>query len=369
MKRLTLILVITCLAILEVPARPVLLPDSLGVEKKGGKLLVLHRIEQGQTLFSLVRKYKTSIQAIREANPGIGDNVRFDQVVRVPVTTLSRKEEKALTKEIKKEVKEQKREEKEERKTAGGRKEDANSGIHQVETGQTLYSLSTRYGVSREDLRKWNNLSDDQIMIGQALIVSEKAWRVREPSARETPAKEPAPKATTPLAKPEGSRTETSRTSRTDSPKTERPAAPRTLPSRSERPEPAREEPPAEPARASNPEPSTPSEPRLIRPGDTGPLPNPGTNARKIAEIGLAEIIDESDNSNKYLALHRTAPVGTLILVRNDRNNQSIWVKVIGRLPDTSINDKVIVKISARAFEKLSPADRRFRAEVSYLAP
>jgi len=358
MKRLTLITLAGCLTSLLAQARPNVLPDSLGVEKKGSKLLVLHRIEQGQTLFSLVRKYKTSIQAIREANPGMGDNVRFDQVVRVPVTTLSRKEEKAITKVIKKEEKELKREERKE----GARKEDANSGIHQVEGGQTLYSLSTRYGVSRDELRKWNNLSDDHITIGQALIVSEKAWRVREPSARETPAKVSKP--ATPPAKPEPSRTESARPTRADSPKTERPATPRTLPS-----QPAREEAEAEPARPASPEPAPPSEPRLIRPGDTGPLPNPGANARKIAEVGLAEIIDDSDNMNKYLALHRSAPVGTLILVRNDMNNQSIWVKVIGRLPDTSINDKVIVKISARAFEKLSPADRRFRAEVSYLAP
>ncbi|RRB02954.1 LysM peptidoglycan-binding domain-containing protein [Larkinella rosea] len=326
--------------------------DSLGMEKKDGKLFVLHRVEQGQTLYSLVRKYNTTVQAIKDANPGMAENFRYDQVVRVPAGNLSRKEEKAVTKALKQEEKELKREEREVKQETV---KEANSGIHQVEPGQTLYSLAARYGVSMDDVRKWNNLSSDHIVSGQPLIVSEKAWRVREPLAK--PVTVPAHRS--------DSSADMARTSRNDSPKTERPSPPRT--NSAPREEPAR---PSETDRpATEPTTSVPSEPRIIRPGDTGPLPNPGGNARRVSEIGLAEIIENSNSSNKYLGLHRTVPVGTLVLVRNDMNQQSIWVKIIGRLPDTSVNDKVIVKISARAFEKLSPVDRRFRAEVSYLAP
>ncbi|WP_234734890.1 LysM peptidoglycan-binding domain-containing protein [Tellurirhabdus bombi] len=350
--------------------------DSIGVEKKDGKLFVLHRVGQGQTLYSLVRRYKTSIQNIRDANPGLNDNVRYDQLVRVPVTNLARKEEKAIEKAIKKEEKEHKKVEKdskreEEEAKRTGKTVNPNSGIHQIEAGQTLYSLAARYGVSMDNLRKWNNLPADKVVSGQALIVSEKAWREREPSKAQLAA----------TSKVEAAQAESPKTvSRPDSPKTERPAPPRQL-AKNELPKPEREAtarndaPREETATAERrpetaPEPAAePVEPRIIRPGDTGPLPNPGANARKISEIGIAEIIDENDNSNKYLALHRSAPIGTLVLVRNSMNNQGIWVKVIGRLPDTSINDRVIIKISARAFEKLSPADRRFRAEASYLAP
>ncbi|WP_460635729.1 septal ring lytic transglycosylase RlpA family protein [Larkinella harenae] len=349
MKRLMPLLLAGWLTSFATQAAPIL-PDSLGMEKKDGKLYVLHRVEPGQTLYSLVRKYNASIQSIKDANPGLPDNVRYDQVVRIPASNLSRKEEKAVNKALKKEEKEQKREEREVKEQTV---KEANSGIHQVEPGQTLYSLAARYGVSMDEVRKWNNLSSDHIVSGQALIVSEKAWRVREP----------APKPDIPHRS--DSATEVSRTSRNDSPKTERPAPPRALPAPAdEAPRPTETERPA-----AEPTSSAPAEPRIIRPGDSGPLPDPSGNARRISEVGLAEVIDQSGNSNKYLGLHRTAPIGTLVLVRNDRNQQSIWVKIIGRLPATSVNDKVIVKISARAFEKLSPADRRFRAEVSYLAP
>ena len=54
---------------------------------------------------------------------------------------------------------------------------------------------------------------------------------------------------------------------------------------------------------------------------------------KKTIETGIAELIEVPDNSGKYLALHKSAPIGTLVLVKNLANNQSIWVKVIGRLP------------------------------------
>ena len=89
---------------------------------------------------------------------------------------------------------------------------------------------------------------------------------------------------------------------------------------------------------------------------------------RKTVETGLAELIDVEDKSGKYLGLHRSAPAGTLVNVKNSSNGQSIWVKIVGKLPDIG-SDKVIIKLSPRAFEKLNPSDKRIRAEISYMTP
>ena len=86
---------------------------------------------------------------------------------------------------------------------------------------------------------------------------------------------------------------------------------------------------------------------------------------KKTIETGIAELIEVPDNSGKYLALHKSAPIGTLVLVKNLANNQSIWVKVIGRLPNS--DGKLIIKISPKAFERLNAVDKRIRAEISYL--
>jgi len=47
----------------------------------------------------------------------------------------------------------------------------SNSILHQVTKGDTLYSISKRYNVSIEDLKKKNNISDTGISIDQKLIV------------------------------------------------------------------------------------------------------------------------------------------------------------------------------------------------------
>lgn len=59
-------------------------------------------------------------------------------------------------------------------------------GIHIVQKGETLYSLSRRYGVSLQDLRKWNNLvGTDIINVCQRLVVADPS--LTPPPATEAP--------------------------------------------------------------------------------------------------------------------------------------------------------------------------------------
>lgn len=348
--------------------------DSLRIEKKDGKRFILHRVDEGQTLYAISRKYKRSVAEIKAANPDMKEAVRYDQLILIPVPdgALSRKEEKAIDKAIKKQEKEAKREarerEKETEKVADAKPvtkaekasekevkkpdDPAQSGIHVVEVGQTLYSLANRYGVSQADIRKWNNLPGNNVLIGQPLIVSEKAYLDRTPSnavaatkSTETPSR-PTPSHPVDTNTHESRPHDTRPTTRTE-PKPDH---------RNETDTPTRTSAPG--TKPAEPEPEPP------RPGNDAPMP---TQGRRISSSGVAEMIDGTDGSGKFLALHRTAPIGTLVQVRNEFNNQSLWVKVIGRLPNTGINDKILIKLSSQAFAKLSPEDRRFRAEVSYI--
>lgn len=49
---------------------------------------------------------------------------------------------------------------------------DSPAGSHTVAKGETLYRISKDYGVSIQDLKKWNGLADNTIQVGQKLIVS-----------------------------------------------------------------------------------------------------------------------------------------------------------------------------------------------------
>jgi len=191
-----------------------------------------------------------------------------------------------------------------EEKVADAPKTDApkEAEIHIVASKQGLLSVANMHKVTMADLRKWNNLTSDRLQEGQRLIVS-------DPSAS---------KSTISVDKTNLLPAKASTTA--NAPATE----------------------PAAPAKEKGPE-----------------------DIKKKIETGIAELIDVPDNSGKFLALHRTAPIGTLVLVKNLANNQSIWVKVIGRLPNG--DSKVIIKLSPKAFEKLNAVDKRVRAEISYL--
>lgn len=395
--------------------------DSIGVEKKDGKRFIIHRVDEGQTLYAIARRYGRSVADIKAANPSLANTVKYAELVRIPIPdgALSRKEEKVIDKAIKKQEKTEKKDAKviEKEKTAVEPKEPsvpkeikseksankktaekqiiraddpAKAGIHVVEPRQTLYSLASRYGVSQADLRKWNNLPGNNVLIGQALIVSEKAYVDRMPSspALTTPTKvseTPAKPAETPNRRPETETTphvparpaethptEPKSTTPAES-KSERPTIPATgtvatKPTEPEaRPTTKPVEKPADKSAEKSSEKIAEKPVEVIeppRPGNDAPMP---TRGRRISSSGVAEMIEGNDGSGKYLALHRTAPIGTLVQVRNEFNNQSLWVKVIGRLPNTGVNDKILIKLSTQAFAKLSPEDRRFRAEVSYI--
>jgi LysM repeat protein len=176
--------------------------------------------------------------------------------------------------------------------------------IHIVAPKQGLLSVANMHKVTMAELRKWNNLTSDRLQEGQRLIVS-------DPSGTKST-----------IAVDKASLLHAKTTAGATPPATA---------------------PVAEtPAKEKGPE-----------------------DIKKKIETGIAELIDVPDNSGKFLALHRTAPIGTLVLVKNLTNNQSIWVKIIGRLPGG--DSKVIIKLSPKAFEKLNAVDKRVRAEISYL--
>ena len=85
-----------------------------------------------------------------------------------------------------------------------------------------------------------------------------------------------------------------------------------------------------------------------------------------VKESGLAAMIEGSTTSKKYLALHRTAPVGTVIGVRNEMNDQMVFVRVLGKLPDVGDNDRIIMRISKAAYDNISAIDQKFRVELTY---
>ena len=85
-------------------------------------------------------------------------------------------------------------------------------------------------------------------------------------------------------------------------------------------------------------------------------------------ERGIATWTHSSYDDGNFYALHTTAPQGTIITVRNLMNNKTVSVKVIGKLPSTSGNENILIKLSESAAKKLNVLDDKFLVEITYTA-
>lgn len=103
-----------------------------------------HIVEKGQTLYSIAKSYKISVAVLEEDNPTI------DAEALKPGTELNiRRSEMgyATTEEIERVERER------------GATLEVGEGYHEVKSGETVYSLSRRYGISEEEFLQLNNLS------------------------------------------------------------------------------------------------------------------------------------------------------------------------------------------------------------------
>ncbi|HLK98150.1 MAG TPA: LysM peptidoglycan-binding domain-containing protein [Hymenobacter sp.] len=313
--------------------RPVAPPDSIGVEYRGGKMLIKHRAVPGETLYGLSRRYKVPVDQIVEANAGQKGSLVTGQIVLIPrqrAVMNTPAAPKAATAAA---------------PAASGAAQalptDARGNhVYKVQPGQTLFAIARKFNTTPQAIGQLNGFAPTyNVRSGQTLIVAAGS----APAHRETPApvapitREPVV-ATTPT---------------TPAPAPTRPTPAPLL----TRPEPAAKPRDKDTTTTSAASPAKEEERAPVRASEI---------VRRVTESGLATSIPNS-TTDKYLALHKTASVGTIMQVRNIMNGQSVYVRVIGPLPDTGENNNILVRLSPRAVQRLSTPDARFRVETSYV--
>lgn len=88
---------------------------------------------------------------------------------------------------------------------------------------------------------------------------------------------------------------------------------------------------------------------------------------REYKETGVAYWQKNSRHSGELFAMHRYAPVNSIITVTNPMNKRSAYVKVIGKLPKTAYGKDVVVILSPKAARLLGAKDPRFFVKVKYV--
>jgi LysM repeat protein len=255
---------------------------------------ITHIVQEGETLYSISRKYAVSLALLQEWNDLSSTDLKLGQPLKIyPTESTS----------IKDEIQEK------------------SGTAHVVEAGETLFAISRKYDVPVRKLRKWNDLDGNDISIGQKLILEDPDQKANIPE------EEPE----TPVLNPVVSLEPADKAAPVDM---EKKATPDTIY-----------------VNYRNP---------------TKKVDN-ASGFESIVEQGIAEVIEDNTDTRKYLALHREAPVGTLMQVRNEETGLRVFVRVIGHLPDTGVNESILIKISKPAFDRLGATNKRFRVVTSYV--
>lgn len=302
--------------------------DSLGIEKENGEVYILHQVESQETLYALSRRYGTSVDTIVGNNLITGNSLVVGSVLRIPwqygithvitagETLYSLSKLYKVSVEHIKSVNDLASNELEVgmnlnilsgKQAVNGITSELSPTSHIVGFNETLYSISKKYLVNLEDLKNWNNLESNNVRVGDTLTIED----IRDDRLIST--NPPA---------------ETQQTVVDD---------PRIL--------------------VTNPETSSSEK-----------LASKSKEAAPVKENGMAAVIDGNSDTKKYLALHRTAPIGTIMRVRNEMTNLSVFVRVVGKLPNTGANNNVLLRLSQAAQEALGALDGKFRVEVSYVS-
>lgn len=100
-----------------------------------------HVVKKGETLAKIAQKYGVTPKEIKAWNNLKSDTLKVGQTLVIKVATT----------------------------------EDTRKIIHRVRKGESLLSIARKYGVSPEDLVRWNNLKRQQVTPGQKLLIKIKS--------------------------------------------------------------------------------------------------------------------------------------------------------------------------------------------------
>lgn len=316
--------------------------DSIRVKNVNGNKFILHKVEPRETWSHLAKRYNCTVEELLAANNGV-EIIKIDQIVNIPLSSVTAVKSSSGGNAVQETVKTSPPVQ----KNPTGR----TPVVHTVKQGETLFAIARKYDQPVNTIKDYNKLVADNIIPGQKLIVNYVGN-----TGNQVIAQTETQKVVVPPAAPK-SGAATADKSATPLIKSESPEA-----------EPAKE---AAKEIAMSADANAKMEQKFFdKPTKSVTTVKKGSSSKsmvQVTETGVATWIQDGNQSgNKYFGLHRTAPIGTIVKVTNRMNNLSVYVKIVGVLPDTGDNDNVIIKMSQAVSEKLNALDTFFQVELSY---
>ena len=131
-----------------------------------------HRVKSGETLSSISKKYGISVTELKQINHLKGNAIRVHQNLKIKEASTQ-----PYSSTLVNNTSAAKPEKQNETSTLPGDNltqtyENAASSVHKVEKGETLFSISKKYGISVSNLQKNNHLTNNNIHPGQELQIN-----------------------------------------------------------------------------------------------------------------------------------------------------------------------------------------------------
>lgn len=291
-----------------------------------GKKYLVYTVQKGDGWYGIAKKFGINYTQLRLANKDSGDKLAPGNELLIPTVPIKQNDPFFNKNYI----------------DSGNVQGNENCKYHIVSASQTLFGISKIYKVSVDQIKKWNNLTTNNLKTGQKLIVG-----------------------IVPVYQKNNSDTEI----RNKKMRKINVAVPV-------------DESEMDPAGACIPGASSVSVPitnynyevdssfSVEKANASEPVEDKvvfGNGRQEVNEEGLAYWSDEADaDQEKYYAYHRTAPVGTIIKVINFTNSSKVYVKVIGIISNTPENEDVLIKISKISAERLGILQKKFQVRLQY---
>lgn len=327
-------LFITAVLLFAQPATGRANADSIGILTLDDQSFILYQVAAGETLYGISKKYNMKVEELLAVNPYVSDNkINQGQILKIPVKLVipdtktmesnAKQEDSGKQLDSKPEKNQTVQEDSKQQITADPTNTEPKSGTdltilklkHTVQPGETLFSLSRKYEVQVNDIMEWNNLGSYAIRVGQELIVGTgqvMSENISQNNDHQT--------------------------------------------------------------RPSNPATSFANSKDYLKQENLLSLKYKedlsSAHYTEVKKTGVAAWITSSSSyptKNGYYALHKELPVGSVIKVKNLMNSKVVYAKVIGKLPESQDNNKILLKLPESAAKEMNVLDETLIMEVTYL--
>jgi len=315
--------------------------------------LIEHTVQPKEFLGKIAEKYGTTVDEIKKANNLSGINLRIGQKLKIPATkNIEENKVVTATESPVAEVK------------------DA-AGTYTVKKGESIFTIAKQYGITAYQIRRLNNLSDNNLSTGQVLKIPsditteipKTSEKVEEAVVREAPKDESFiytvgnNETIFNIAKKFNLTAYQIRTANKLSDNTITSGQKLMIP---KAPEPKSVNDLSKQDQEGNPDSTSFKDPKL-----RGAPSRYGLN--QIEEKGTAVSIADADlDATKMLVLHRTAPIGTIIKLTNPMTNRTALAKVVGKFTENESTKDVIIVMTKAVADSLGALDKRFFCNLTY---